>query len=249
MLLGKVDDQISMRVVVGRRLGRLSALGAFGLACCANPQVAQPPDETASVGGPAAIAALILASHPELDINAQTPNVTPAPAPPSAATPGDVKLLSVESTRDFAVGTVRVVMDVSQGRRLPVQIWYPAVETARAEAKAGRPLQSLQAHACLHELQRQRFSRHQVPRTIYVPRHRHRDRSDCRAGHDLLREAVARDERVDVGRHRSGSAGRAQRRTSRSVDQRAAARARVCSLCQNDRGTRRDAEGAPSLIG
>lgn len=131
-------------MVVSRRLAWLSALGAWGLACCANPPAVSPPDAMASgVGGPAAIAAMVLASNPELHLNPQSaaaPNVVPEPAPPSAATPAEVKLLSVESTRDFAVGTVRVVMDVSEGRRLPVQIWYPAVESARAEAKAGRPV-------------------------------------------------------------------------------------------------------------
>jgi predicted dienelactone hydrolase len=86
---------------------------------------------------------MVLASNPELHLNPQSaaaPKVVPEPAPPSAATPAELKLLSVESTRDYAVGTVRVVMDVSEGRRLPVQIWYPAVESARAEAKAGRPV-------------------------------------------------------------------------------------------------------------
>lgn len=40
---------------------------------------------------------------------------------------------------DYAVGTVRIEMDVAAGRRLPVQIWYPADEAARAEAAAGHP--------------------------------------------------------------------------------------------------------------
>jgi len=48
-------------------------------------------------------------------------------------------LYSFASER-YAVGTVRVEMDVAEGRRIPVQLWYPAVESARAEADAGRPV-------------------------------------------------------------------------------------------------------------
>jgi predicted dienelactone hydrolase len=40
----------------------------------------------------------------------------------------------------YAVGTVRIEVDVAPGRRLPVQIWYPADESARALADAGRPV-------------------------------------------------------------------------------------------------------------
>jgi dienelactone hydrolase len=46
--------------------------------------------------------------------------------------------------RDYAVGTLRVSMDVSEGRRLPVQLWYPAIESARSEAWAGRPMLDLE---------------------------------------------------------------------------------------------------------
>lgn len=39
----------------------------------------------------------------------------------------------------FAVGTVRIEVNGHDGRRLPVQVWYPASDEARAEAEAGRP--------------------------------------------------------------------------------------------------------------
>ena len=51
-----------------------------------------------------------------------------------------VELLATSEQELHAVGTVRVVMDVAEGRRIPVQLWYPAVESARAEAEAGRPV-------------------------------------------------------------------------------------------------------------
>lgn len=66
--------------------------------------------------------------------------VTAAP-PPLLATPADpaVQFYTL-NTSDYAVGTVRVEMDVTDGRRIPVQLWYPAVESARAAATAGRPV-------------------------------------------------------------------------------------------------------------
>lgn len=44
------------------------------------------------------------------------------------------------SSGGYAVGTVRLEVDVAEGRRIPVQIWYPADESARAAAEAGRPV-------------------------------------------------------------------------------------------------------------
>ena len=38
----------------------------------------------------------------------------------------------------FAVGTTNITLSVGTTRRVPVQLWYPAVESARAEAEAGR---------------------------------------------------------------------------------------------------------------
>lgn len=39
----------------------------------------------------------------------------------------------------YAVGTVRVELAISAQRTIPVQLWYPAVEGARAEASQGHP--------------------------------------------------------------------------------------------------------------
>lgn len=47
--------------------------------------------------------------------------------------------VEASSTR-HPVGTVRIELDVDASRRVPVQLWYPAVEAARAEAEAGRPV-------------------------------------------------------------------------------------------------------------
>jgi dienelactone hydrolase len=41
---------------------------------------------------------------------------------------------------NFAVGTQLINVTSREGRSLPVQLWYPAVEAARAEADRGRPL-------------------------------------------------------------------------------------------------------------
>ncbi len=46
----------------------------------------------------------------------------------------------------FAVGSVTVTMTDRTGmRELPVELWYPAVEDARAEATTGRPIESFEA--------------------------------------------------------------------------------------------------------
>lgn len=40
----------------------------------------------------------------------------------------------------YAVGTMRVEIEVAEGRTIPVQFWYPAVDSAHSEAAAGRPV-------------------------------------------------------------------------------------------------------------
>jgi dienelactone hydrolase len=44
----------------------------------------------------------------------------------------------------YPVGTRRVLLDVDAKRTVPVQLWYPAVEAARAEAEAGRSVLELE---------------------------------------------------------------------------------------------------------
>jgi dienelactone hydrolase len=58
-----------------------------------------------------------------------------APALEAGAEP-----LELYAGETHAVGTVRLELDVAEGRRIPVQLWYPAMESARAAAEAGRPV-------------------------------------------------------------------------------------------------------------
>jgi predicted dienelactone hydrolase len=41
---------------------------------------------------------------------------------------------------EYAVGTARIELAVRDGRVLPLQLWYPAVDAVRAEASAGHPV-------------------------------------------------------------------------------------------------------------
>jgi hypothetical protein len=49
------------------------------------------------------------------------------------------------AARDYAVGTARIEMTARNNRNLTLQLWYPAVEAARAEASAGHPMIELEA--------------------------------------------------------------------------------------------------------
>lgn len=62
----------------------------------------------------------------------------PAAAPGGDAVPGD-----------YAVGTSRIEVTVSRARTLPVQIWYPAVESARG---AARPVSEFEPAGATREL-------------------------------------------------------------------------------------------------
>lgn len=48
---------------------------------------------------------------------------------------------AAEPNSQFAVGTQRIDLTVGEGRTLPVQLWYPASESARAEANAGHSIE------------------------------------------------------------------------------------------------------------
>ncbi len=52
----------------------------------------------------------------------------------------------------YVVGTLRVQIGARGGRTLPMQLWYPAVEAARAEAAAGRPLADIEPAGARREL-------------------------------------------------------------------------------------------------
>lgn len=49
-----------------------------------------------------------------------------------------------EDCPPYAVGTLRFSLPTSSGRVLPVQLWYPADESARAAADRGRPLSEIE---------------------------------------------------------------------------------------------------------
>jgi dienelactone hydrolase len=68
---------------------------------------------------------LLLAS---LGVLACEPEIVPDPVLPDT------------SSDDHSVGTLRLEAQVGPGRTLPIQIWYPAVESAREAARRGRPL-------------------------------------------------------------------------------------------------------------
>src|SRR5262245_22638431 len=102
---------------------------AFGLGACAAAESAAPSGEDSSLAGPEQLASAVLsqaAVRTEVELLAAPPEVAPiALAAPQAG---------------HAVGTQRLVLDVSASRRVPVQLWYPAVESARAEAESGHPV-------------------------------------------------------------------------------------------------------------
>jgi dienelactone hydrolase len=62
-----------------------------------------------------------------------------APPAPPAAQRG-----SVASTETYPVGTTSFTLAVGETRRVPAQLWYPAVESARAAAEAGRDVVELE---------------------------------------------------------------------------------------------------------
>jgi predicted dienelactone hydrolase len=108
---------------------RFSALALLALAGCPSP--AEAPD--------AAVAA-----------EDTGPAMDDAPITPDAAMPMDAGPLPEPRTDygnagPYAVGSVTVTMTDRTGTRtLPVEIWYPADEAARAEAEAGRPLEAFE---------------------------------------------------------------------------------------------------------
>ena len=73
------------------------------------------------------------------DTGEPTPSEAQQASGPSAAI-----VMNPEVPGPHVVGTTRFVLPGRDGRSLPVQVWYPAIEAARAEAAAGRPLWELE---------------------------------------------------------------------------------------------------------
>jgi len=59
---------------------------------------------------------------------------------------------TAERTSNFAVGTRRIEMTSGAGRVLPVQLWYPAVDEAGAEARAGHSIEQFEPAGARREL-------------------------------------------------------------------------------------------------
>jgi predicted dienelactone hydrolase len=70
-----------------------------------------------------------------------------APSALAASLDADAAPSTAEHTSDFAVGTLRVEIGADGGRTLPVQIWYPARESARAEAEQGHSIEDFEKDA------------------------------------------------------------------------------------------------------
>ena len=101
---------------------------AVGLGACAAAGSAAPSGEDPGLAGPQQLASAVLAQAAASSevLLAAPPEVAPIPlASPQAG---------------HVVGTQRLVLDVSASRRVPVQLWYPAVESARTEAESGHPV-------------------------------------------------------------------------------------------------------------
>jgi sugar lactone lactonase YvrE/dienelactone hydrolase len=59
-----------------------------------------------------------------------------------------------EPAHPYAVGTVRLEIAVTPDRKLPVQLWYPAAESAREQARAGRSVLEFETGARRDTLQK-----------------------------------------------------------------------------------------------
>lgn len=79
----------------------------------------------------------------------------PKPSDPDA-NDGDagaegVTQINSEEAGPYVVGTRRIEVTVPGGRVLPVQLWYPAVESARGEALAGHPVEDFEPAGARHD--------------------------------------------------------------------------------------------------
>ncbi|MBN8614771.1 MAG: hypothetical protein J0L92_29500 [Deltaproteobacteria bacterium] len=106
------------------------AFFAFSLAACPEPTVT--PDAFVAdhdAGDSSDTGALATDARPDED------DAGPLPEPRS----------DYGTAGPFVVGSVTITITDRTGmRELPVELWYPAVESARAEAEAGRPIESFE---------------------------------------------------------------------------------------------------------
>ena len=107
--------------------GYLYCVVAHALACNAAPLA---PALGEPAGGAAEVARAVLD-------RAAAPAGEPAA---QAEPPVESRFYAYAPVEERAVGTRRVEMDVADDRRIPVQLWYPAVDAARGAAEAGRPV-------------------------------------------------------------------------------------------------------------
>jgi hypothetical protein len=63
-----------------------------------------------------------------------------------------------ERSADFAVGTRRIEVSTDGGRLLPVQLWYPALDTASAEAATGHAFEEFEVPGARRELLKKLFA-------------------------------------------------------------------------------------------
>lgn len=76
-------------------------------------------------------------------VDSSAPSAGDASAP---ETSGDASV-SVAHGPPYAVGTARFALAVTSARTLDVQVWYPAADSAKAEAAAGRPVADFETGA------------------------------------------------------------------------------------------------------
>jgi predicted dienelactone hydrolase len=69
---------------------------------------------------------------------------------------------------DHAVGTARIEVPVSEGRILPVQLWYPAAPRARRESVRGRPLLEIEPESRENALLEQLLSMAPEPGATHI---------------------------------------------------------------------------------
>jgi dienelactone hydrolase len=113
--------------------------GVALLDAAAQPDAATTAPEPVADVGPGPAASDASAADASL-ADAQAPDATladassPPPATDAGAPPPDARVA------EYVVGTTRIEFPARDGRVLPVQLWYPAAESARAEASAGHPV-------------------------------------------------------------------------------------------------------------
>lgn len=76
--------------------------------------------------------------------------------------------LTHRARADYAVGTTRIKVPVSEGRILPVQLWYPAVDRAWYESVRGRPLLEIEPETRENALLEQLLSMAPEPGATHV---------------------------------------------------------------------------------